>query len=359
MKNTRSASLLLCALFFFQFGLYAQDNSTKPVKPKFETDTAYVKSYEREITARIFASQKYTSIQVPGSSTITSFRYRPNTTLNLGVGATYRSFSLNLAYGFPGINKKDGEKGKTKYLDLQAHMYGRKFVIDLFGQFYKGYYINQRNFGINNLNFYTRPDLIVNMVGASGYYVFNNRRVSYRASLIQNEWQKKSAGTFLLGAEVYYGAMKADSTIVPVELASQLPHGSINRLRFINIGPGLGYAYTFVYKENWFATGSLTVNVPIDFVKENSFIEDKNRVSITPNLLYRLALGYNSRRWIYTASHVNGMVSARGTYNNDTYRFHTGNLRFTAAKRFTLTRKGKKIMQPVDKVLSAPAAIGK
>lgn len=325
-----------------------------------ETDTAYVKPYLNDITARIFLSQKYTSILVPGSSTVPSFRYRPNTTLNLGIGATYRSFTFNVAYGFRGLNANREEKGRTRYLDAQAHLYGRKVVIDLFGQFYNGYYIAPRGYIAGTPGFYIRPDVKVRMVGGSAYYAFNHRKFSYRAGLIQNEWQTRSAGTFLLGGDIYYGIINSDSIIVPHELASGLPQGAVKRLRFFNIGPGGGYAYTFVYRRNWFATGSLTVNIPIDFVKETSLSEDdKNKISFSPNFIARLAVGYNSRRWIYTATLVSSVVTANGSYNEGMYRINTGNYRFTVARRFSLSRKGRKTMKPVDKVLSLPKEITK
>lgn len=319
-----------------------------------ETDTNYIKSYNREITGRVYLSQKYTSIVVPGTSSAPSFRYRPNTTLNFGVGATYQSFSLNLAYGFPGLNGDGSQRGKTKYLDMQAHLYGRKVVTDLFGQFYKGYYVSPSGFVPGVSGFYIRPDLKVRMVGGSAYYVFNNRKFSYRAGLIQNEWQTRSAGTFLLGGDVYYGVINSDSTLIPQEIAENYPQGTVKRLRFFNIGPGGGYAYTYVYKQNWFATGSLTVNIPLDIVKENTATEHRNKVTVSPNFIYRLALGYNSRRWIYTASLVNGIVTAKGSFNDGSYRINTGNYRLTVARRFSLSRKSRKALKPVENILSAP-----
>lgn len=336
---------------------YAQQDKSQAGQP--DTDTAYVKPYDNEITARLYLSQKYTGLRVPGTNTIPDFRYRPNTTLNLGIGATYRSFSLNLAYGFPGLNGNSSERGKTRYLDMQAHLYGRKVVIDFFGQFYKGYYLSPKDYIAGFPGYYLRPDVRIRMIGGSAYYAFNYRKFSYRAGLIQNEWQSKSAGTFLLGGDVYYGVVNSDSLLIPKEIASQFPQGNVKRFRFFNIGPGGGYAYTFVYKKNWFATGSLTVNIPVDFVKETTHTDDKNKISVSPNFMARLAIGYNSRRWIYTASLVNSTVTADGSYNEGFYRISTGNYRLTVARRFTLNRKARKSMKPVDKALSLPKEIGK
>ncbi len=354
--HNRLNCLLLAVLLIPGLPVPAQENKKKTARQR-ETDTSFVKEYNKEITGRIYLSQKYTSLRMPGSSQAGSFLYRPNTTLNLGIGATYRSFSLNLAYGFPGLNGDGSERGKTRYLDMQAHLYGRKIVTDFFGQFYRGYYMTPRNYISGLEGYYIRPDLKIRMVGSAVYYVFNHRRFSYRAGLIQNEWQTKSAGTFLLGGEFYYGVLKSDSSMVPGSLQSVFPQAEVDRLRFVNIGPGGGYAYTFVYKTNWFATGSLTVNFPADFVREHTPAEHRDQISLTPNFLTRLAVGYNSRRWIYSASVVQGVVSARGSYNPNAYTIRTGNYRINVSRRFTPTSKSRKILKPIDKVLQAPKEI--
>src|SRR5690606_25180155 len=80
-------------------------------------DSAFIATYADFLTTRVYLSQKYTSIAMGGSSEYPDFRYRPNTSLNMGIGVTYHSLSLNLALGIPGINN-EAAKGETKYLDL-------------------------------------------------------------------------------------------------------------------------------------------------------------------------------------------------------------------------------------------------
>src|SRR5688572_32818258 len=103
-------------------------------------DSTYYVSYERQLTTRFYFSKKYTSLKFRDIGENYNLTYRPNTTLNMGVGATYRSFTLNLAYGFGFLNPERGQ-GDTKYLDLQFHTYTRRFVIDMFGQFYRGFFL--------------------------------------------------------------------------------------------------------------------------------------------------------------------------------------------------------------------------
>ncbi len=98
----------------------------------------------------------------------------------------------------------------------------------------------------------------------------------------------------------------------------------------------------FVYKRKWFATGSLTVNLPLDFGKERAIDgSEADKVSVSPNFTYRIALGYNSRRWVYTASVVNSTVTTDGVSNEGIYAIRTGNYRLTVARRFTLNRKAR------------------
>src|SRR5690606_33339924 len=106
-----------------------------------KADSQYIHEYRHFLTGRTYFSQKYTGVGIGGSSQWPSFRYRPNTSLNFGFGLTYNAFTLNLAYGFPFLNRNHDQRGQTKYLDLQSHIYSRKFVTDIFGQFYKGFYI--------------------------------------------------------------------------------------------------------------------------------------------------------------------------------------------------------------------------
>ena len=48
----------------------------------------------------------------------------------------------------------------------------------------------------------------MNVVNASAYYIFNNRKFSYPAALFQNYYQLRSAGSWLAGLSVQAGSIK-------------------------------------------------------------------------------------------------------------------------------------------------------
>lgn len=336
--------------FLFSIKLPGKKTFAQGLKPFFSSpkaDSQFIHTYKHFLTGRTYFSQKYTSVGIGGSSRYPSFRYRPNTSLNFGLGLTYDMFTLNLAYGFPFLNTNHTQRGKTKYLDLQSHIYSRKFVTDLFGQFYKGFYIAPKNFVPNTTGYYSKPDLGISLIGFSTYYIFNSDRFSYQAALIQNEWQTRSAGTFLGGLDFHYGILSADELLLPEELKNDFPQGTVRRLRFVTFGPGLGYAYNFIYKKHWFATASLTGTLTVNFTKESNSFSDRAHIGVSPNFLYRLGIGYNSKSWEYVFTLVNSSVQVAGAYSQTPYSFRTGNYRLTLARRFKLNKKTRQKMAPV------------
>ena len=309
-----------------------------------QTDSLYCKSYSNIITGRIYFSQKYTRLILKNSVDKYNLEYRPNTTLNLGVGASYKWVTLNLAYGFPFLNPEQGE-GKTKYLDLQAHLYGSKFTIDIFGQFYKGFYLYPKGTLADKDKYYVRPDLKVNAMGTSVQYVFNNKRFSYRASFLQNEWQKKSCGSLIAGAEIHFGRISADSSIVASNLSSTSGIEKIKRFDYFEIGPNVGYAYTVVVHKNFFLTGSFAVS--FDYVNNtsrgpNALVKSSG---FSPNNTLRIFAGYNSSFHAFSFTFINSVVSLSTQKSVTQVDINTGNFRLNYVKRFVPGKKTKKVLK--------------
>jgi len=330
-----------------------ENKAVPPVRPFYfnDHDSSYYQSFERYITARFYFSQKFAGLELQRNSSISRVRYVPNTSLTMGVGVTYQSISINLGYGFGFLNSDD-EKGKTRYLDLQSHVYGRKWTVDLIGQLYKGYYLSPKGLAAASpASFYIRPDLSTQLFGVSAYRLLNPDRFSYRAAMIQNEKQKKSAGSLLLGADIYYGKVKADSSLVPSILSENYPLPGVRRLDFIKIGPGIGYAYTYVIQEDFFLTGSLSGNISFDYSKQQGASSQADKFSVTPGFIYRLVAGYDKNDWNINISLVGNQMTVNAATSSDKYFVRAGNFRFTIAKRLTPGRVLAGKLHPVDRVI--------
>ena len=353
-------------LLFFAVASLAQAQRP-PLGDTF--DTAYVKDYSHILTGRVYFSTKYNKMLLGGLNGIKPLIFRPNSRVNLGVGASYRALTLNIGVGIPVLNKDDPEKGGTHYFDAQANIYSRHWATNLFLQRYQGYYLDtytKDELGWDQQTYYpTRPDIVEYNIGVSTVHIFNSERFSYRAAFNQDAWQRKSQGTFLAGGYVTYFNLKADSSLVPENLSNQYDPGlHLRQGGFWDIGPSLGYAYTIVVKEHWFLTGSLVVGGGLSVqraVTDEDLAADvvKTSAGLGWHGQFRAGTGYNSAKYYAGISFNQENI---GYLINDRSNFYwsVGNIRLNFVKRFNahigFMDKGfrwfrKKVKEPVQEAL--------
>ena len=322
-------------------------------KLPIDHDTSYYTTYRSMLTARVYLSRKYNVLRFNPPAPATPYQYRATTSLNLGIGATYHAFTLNIGIGITKFNPNE-EKGNTRYLDLQGHFYARKWNIDLLGEFYKGYYLTPAGLAAPpGKPYYVRPDIGLSLVGLAFYRQLNQQKFSYQAGLLQNEWQKKSAGSILFGGEIYYGAIYGDSSLAPALVDPAVNMLGINKFHFFSFGPGVGYGYTFVYKEHFFILGSASINLAFRYSTEisTSLKHKENLFGFRPNYLFHAGLGYNGSKWSLSLLLVDSELFLRGAQSLYHYTAGVGNYRLVYAKRFNLNRQTKKILAPIPQIL--------
>lgn len=301
-------------------------------------DTSYYVSYPHSITARMYLSKKYTSLPIRGTGGSNDLRYRPNAKLNLGIGATYNNLSLNIGYGFSFLNKNKSDIGSTKGINLQLHLYPHKLTVDLLGIFLKGNYLDPRGYENKNAgSYYFRNDVKTTIAGIAAYRVPNAGKFSYRAAFVQNEWQKRSAGSVLYGGEAYYVSFAGDSALVPVQIATGYPQAGIKEIKYFTIGPGIGYAYTLVIVKHFFITASLIGNVDLNFSTEAGTTQNK-KFSLAPAAVYKGAVGYNSDTWSIAGTITGNAMLVKGASSSKDYCVPTGNFRVSLAKKIMLKK---------------------
>ena len=296
-------------------------------------DTGYYVTYPHTVMARIYLSKKYAPFTLPSSGIVKDLEYRANTKLNLGIGATYNNYTLNIAYGFGFLNNNNADKGKTKGLDLDFHLFPNKLTVDLLGVFHKGYYLVPKGYAAANANsYYYRPDVKLTLVGVAAYRVPNAEKFSYRAAFVQNEWQKRSAGSVLFGGQVHYVSFGGDSALVPKQIQSGYAQAGIKKISFFSIGPGIGYVYTLVIDKHFYITTSLIGNLNLNFSTEDGTTQNK-KISLKPAAIYKGAAGYNSNTWSLVGSLAGNALLVRGASSSKDYFLPTGNFRLTVAKK--------------------------
>jgi hypothetical protein len=307
-------------------------------------DSAYVESYRSYLMPRVLISRKATGMNYHNTERGYSLRYQPNKTFSIGGGFTYKFVTLKASLG---ILQPHEMRGATRDLDVQVHSYGRKFMTDILLQFYKGFYLPDRRFGTPANEYYVRPDLAVSAIGSSFQYIFNHRKFSYRAAFQQTEWQKRSAGTLLLGVELFMGRFRADSTIVPSQLQVD-PSEGLRKMRFIEFGPNAGYAYTWVYKKFFITTGaSLGLSAGL-----TRYIEGTSGTTFTgfsPNTVLRLSSGYSVKRWGINILYLSTALRIP-EFENKSVVVNTGTIRLNFIYRIYPGKQVKKLLRPIDEV---------
>jgi hypothetical protein len=329
-------------IFFYL--LFAVGLCSTPLAGYAQYDSSYIESYRGYLMPRLVFNRKTTGINYHNEEKGYSLRYQPNKTFNMGVGITYKFITLKASVG---LLAPHPQRGDTRDFDVQFHSYGKKFMTDILVQFYKGFYLPDRRFGPTADEYYVRPDLAVSAVGGSVQYIFNHRKFSYRAAFQQTEWQKRSAGTFLVGMELFMGRFRGDSTIVPTALGDPGTDG-LTKMRFIEFGPNAGYAYTWVYKKFFITTGAaLSLNAGL-----NRFYDGTGGTTfagVSPNTVLRVSSGYSVKRWGVNLLYLSTALRVP-EFENKSVVVNTGTIRLNLIYRIYPRKKMRDLLKPIDDV---------
>lgn len=208
--------------------------TVREMRKEQKFDTAYIQRPEGNWTFKATLKAtgwKIRSIRHEGVSNV--FESPRKQTLSLGMG--YRGLSLSASLN-PGKML-----GKNTDIELSAASYGNQFGGEVFYHRSKDFTTTTT---INGKDFNTSDAVDrISMFDASGYYVFNSRRFSYPAAFSQSYMQKRSAGSWMLGASVFY----ADGHLNP-SIANGTSNTQISMLMF---GVGCGYGHNFVLPHDW------------------------------------------------------------------------------------------------------------
>lgn len=330
--------------FFFFVSLATAQEVKVPKQKGTVLDTNYIVSFPEHLNGRIYFSRKFTKLTIARRNNREKLKYDPNTTLNFGVGATYKGFTLNLGYGFSTINEEQG-KGETQYLDLQTHIYRSNKIIDVFGQFYEGMYLsNTKNFDSEFPDeFYLRPDIKIRLVGLNARWILNGERFSYSAPFVQNQLQQKSAGSVLIGFKAIALFTDADSNYLPYFVQNSVYGNSFPsaiKIRTTQAGPVVGYAYSLIVGNHFFMTAALNFGFltgPLKF--EDTEGGEIQEWQINLSTTARFAIGYNSPKWYLGFTYLEDGTTFRSIDGGALLTAGIGNVRFNYVKRFLLKSK--------------------
>lgn len=286
--------------------LIAQDESDstkrellKSVQEWFlhQQDTNYILNYNQEVSLRAIGVSKYNYFKMIDRNTDSKITYYPDSKVSLGAGITYRWFSLDLTFN-SGLNKREAESSTA--FDFQARIFSPKQYFELTYKYYYGYIIGDSRNLTSQLpdSVKIRGDIRSSFFGLDFMYAFNYGRFSVKAPFVYNEIQKKSAGSFVIGASLASYILDGDSDILPEEAKPYFnPNLYFSSLNTINLSIDGGYMYTLVFLRKFYLT--LGAIPGIVLVAGDYRIEDREFLDLTASLKLSVmsSLGYNSRRF--------------------------------------------------------------
>ena len=314
-------------------------------------DTSYISDKTKMLTVRALASSKFNKYRFIDEGN--SLTYRANNSYNIGLGAVYSFLGINVTVKAPFLNDDNDKYGKTKKLDIQAYAFPRKVALDLYLQYYKGFYVLENGITQPYLPADRNPvraDITTQHIGVNGSYVFNAKKFSFRAAFIQNEYQKKSAGSPLLGGGIHYNRISGDSAIIPADISYSnfFDNSGFNKAGAFSVGVHGGYAYTLVIAGHIFITGAALAGVGgnYSYLRDDANDVFKRRVGLQANLAYKAAVGYNSETFYAGILYIGYLQRNSAAITNTWQQFEPGVARLVFAKRFQVTPPWERKKKP-------------
>ena len=218
--------------------------------------------------------------------------------------------------------------GNKPQTDLNFSFYTAAVGIDLFyrkqSEGYKirrlnGFYQNE-NKELTDYNHHF-DGLTVTQNGLNLYYIFNNKKFSYRAAYSQTTNQRISAGSFILGLTYNEQEFLFDHSRFDTPIREQLDNElKFENVRYKDFSINFGYSYNWVFKKDFLANISLTPAVGYKNTSLNLKSSKEFLSSINFDLISRAAVVYNNSRYYIGAS----LVSHTYSYNKSTFSILNG-----------------------------------
>ena len=291
---------LACPLFFFM-GYYGHS----------QKDTIDIVPYTDKIIIKTNLDTQTDVFLYENREENTRLHLVPNNRYRLFLSLDYEfiGVSVGLVPKFLGANSDEDLKGKSSFTDYQFRFFLGRWVQSLAYRKISGYYVrNTKDFApdwTEGIDPYIQFDgLQSSSFAMSTSYVFNPK-FSYRNIVYQNEWQKKSAGSFVPALYYDYNVFDLDQ------------NGTISKDMYFNIRLSPAYYYTYVLHRKWFMSANVSPSLGVRFSKSETSV-DNTRTSerntyFTRRISTGVNLGFSSRRVIFG---MNANISA-DWYNED------------------------------------------
>ena len=267
------------------------------------------------MTFRLGLQTTSNSFKLRDKETRELVEFIPNDKSYLGLSVQFRSIGLDIGYA-PNFLAENKDNDDSKLITLNFRMFFDHVMQTV--DFYK-----QKGFFVRNQDF-TLPveDLTTTKIGGSTSYIFNEE-FSFRAIGFQNEWQKKSAGSFIPRVTYYFTKFQLDDPDV----------GNLTEHSF-NLAVGPGYYYNWIFDENFIVSAGSTAGLGFDVTNSGG----KTTLNGLGQLIFRLSGGYNSETF-FSGININTQLLTSRSSDNLVLDDSISYLEFYIGYRFNAPKK--------------------
>ena len=278
-------------------------------------DSIYKEAFPNKITFRLGLKTTSNNFTLRDKITRNKTEFIPNDKSYLGLSILFRALELDLGYA-PNFLSENKDNGDSKLITINIRMFFDQFMqtFDFYKQ--KGFFIRTQDLMLPIDNLKTLK------IGGGTSYVFNPD-FSFRAIGFQNEWQKKSAGSFIPRATYYYTKFKLEDPV----LENRIEHS----FKFA-VGPG--YYYNWVFDENYILSAGSIGGLGFNLSKS------AGETSLTglAQLIFRLTGGYNSESF-FSGVNINTQLLTHTSTDNFILDDSISFLEFYIGYRFNAPQK--------------------
>lgn len=245
---------------FFRDVAYAIDSILLERRSKIITDTNYVVRPKQAWTFKLYQNLKGDYMELfSQEDEDQKFNYylQDQGSTSTGISASFRGLTLSYAINPNRLSGKDQNK------ELGFTIFNRRYGVD-FSSFSTKHYTGTLQ-GSETEDEYTNATM--NGVSIHGYYVFNGRKFSYPAAFTGSWIQRRSAGSFIVGA-TYFSSKYLSG--IDQEQADEIIGNYYDEdecidnlfllqesIKFKYFSLGIGYAYNFVPNRHWLIHASI------------------------------------------------------------------------------------------------------
>ena len=258
---------IIALVFFSFFNCYSQDSII--------ANSEYITKFSDKISTRLSLINTSNSFYVNDKQNNLKYKLEPNKQDYLGVSILFRSIELDFGFS-PKFLPSNEDNENSKLFTLNFRMFHNQWMqtIDYYDQ--KGFYF------INNDSEIDLPGVKTLKIGGSTGYIFN-RNFSFRAIGFQNEWQTKSAGSFI--PRIYYYYTKY----------TYKGQDFNEKAHSYDIALAPSYHYNFVFKDNFLFSLGGSAGIGLN---HNTNLGNEDLTSVLYEASARAVLSYNSKTFI-------------------------------------------------------------